>query len=76
MRRLLRTITAITDEQIEFFRVVSWCYDVAAVGHHCRANVQERHCELRLTLQKSDPRLECFAQQVADRSKWAVVTGE
>lgn len=69
-------ITAFTADPAEFFRVINWCYDVANIGHHVRASVREQHCELRVTLRKTDPCLDRFAAEVADQSFWRVFKGE
>lgn len=62
-----------TADRAEFFRVIRWCYEVAGIGHHVRANVQDRHRELRLTFPKIAPRLERLAALIVDDPNWRVI---
>lgn len=75
-KETLKTIAAVTSDRGEFFRVVNWCYDVAGVGHLVRATMQEQHFELRLTIAKTDDRVESFAAQVADPKVWRILRSE
>lgn len=72
----MRTITAITSTEPEFFKVVNWCYDIAEMGHLVRAVVGTHSFSLSLTLPTTDARLGRFETLVADRSIWTVLECE
>ncbi len=75
-RCIVNTITAVTAEPAEFFRVISWCYEVADIGHFVRATVQDRQCELRAPLAKDDLRLIRLTALIRNEPLWQLIEEE
>jgi hypothetical protein len=66
----MKTITAGTVDQAEFFRVLNWSYDQGDLATLLHTVINGAACELKVTLPENDARLAALAAELSGR--WSV----
>lgn len=68
----MKTITAVTVDQAEFFRVLNWSYDQGDLATLLHTVINRGACELKVTLPENDARLAALAAELSGRNTWSV----
>lgn len=68
----MKTITAVTSDQKEFFRVVDWSYDQGDLSTILQTAVKHEAFQLKVTLADADPRLPALAHELESPDRWTV----
>ena len=69
---VVKTITAITHDEKEFFRVINWAYDQEGLGAILSALAEGGVYQLKVTLPDADERLGGLADEVSAQDFWTV----
>lgn len=68
----MTTITAVTSDQAEFFRVLNWTYDQGDLAAILHTAIAGGTFQLKVALSDSDSRLPALSQELGCQEKWTV----